>query len=103
MSFKHARDRIAFLRDVILRLDKTEDPALDSVMKANLGRLLLEYIGELEAGVSAEPPLPTTPDQPEPAPAPPSDRGRARADSVSAWPYIRPDNGALSRVQAGDS
>ena len=95
MSFKHARDRIAFLRDVILRLDKTEDPALDSVMKANLGRLLLEHIGELEAGVSAESPLPTTPDQPEPAPTPPSDKGRARADSVSALPYFRPDNGSV--------
>src|SRR4029077_20215629 len=32
-----------------------------------------------------------------------SGRGRARSDSVSAWPYVSPGNGALSRVQAADS
>jgi hypothetical protein len=54
MSLKPAKDRIAILRDVILRLEKSEDPALDPVMKAKLGRLLLEYITELDAGVSVE-------------------------------------------------
>jgi len=62
MSFKPARDRIAILRDVILRIEKSEDPALDPVMKANLGRLLLEYIAELDAGGSVESSLPATPD-----------------------------------------
>ena len=36
-------------------------------------------------------------------PPPPSGRGRAGADSVSAWPYVSPDSGALPRVQAADS
>ena len=39
MSLKPARDRIAILRDIILRLEKTEDLSLDSAMKANLSRL----------------------------------------------------------------
>ena len=56
MSLKLARDRIAVLRDVVLRLEKTEDLALDPVMKASLGRLLLDYIAEFDAGVSIESP-----------------------------------------------
>lgn len=60
MRPKLARDRIAILRDVILRLEKTEDPALDPVMKSNLGRLLLDYIAELDAEVSIDSPLPAT-------------------------------------------
>jgi hypothetical protein len=62
MSLKPAKDRIAILREVILRLEKSEDPALDPVMKANLGRLLLDYIAELDVGVSFESPMPATPD-----------------------------------------
>jgi len=62
MSLKPARDRIAILRDVILILEKSEDPALDPVMKANLGRLLLDYIAELDTEVCVESPLPATPD-----------------------------------------
>ena len=60
MRLKPAKDRIAILRDVILRLEKSEDPALDPVMKANLGRLLLDYIAEFDAEVSIESPLPAT-------------------------------------------
>lgn len=60
MSLKPVRDRIAILRDVILKLEKTEDRELDPVMRANLVRLLLDYIAELDAGVSVEPPLPAT-------------------------------------------
>ena len=60
MRPKLARDRIAILRDVILRLENTEDPALDPVMKSDLGRLLLDYIAELDAEVSIESPLPAT-------------------------------------------
>jgi hypothetical protein len=62
MSLKPVRDRIAILRDVILKLEKTEDRELDPVMRANLVRLLLDYIAELDAGVSVETPLPATPE-----------------------------------------
>ena len=62
MSLKLTRDRIAILRKVILRLEKSEYPALDPVMKATLGRLLLDYIAELDARVSVESTLPTTSD-----------------------------------------
>lgn len=62
MSLKPVRDRIAILRDVILKLEKTEDRELDPVMRASLVRLLLDYIAELDAGVSVEPPLPATPE-----------------------------------------
>ena len=54
MSLKPARDRIAILRDIILRLEKTEDPSLDSAMKANLSRLLLDHIAELDAVASGD-------------------------------------------------
>lgn len=49
MCLKLARDRIAVLRDVVLRPEKTEDPALDPVTKGSLGRLLLGYIAEFQA------------------------------------------------------
>ena len=62
MSLKPVRDRIAILRDIILKLEKTEDRVLDPVMRANLVRLLLDYIAELDAGVSVETPLPATPE-----------------------------------------
>jgi hypothetical protein len=62
MSLKPARDRIAILRVIILRLEKTEDPSLDSAMKANLGRLLLDHIAELDAVASGESPLPAAPE-----------------------------------------
>jgi hypothetical protein len=61
MSLKPVRDRSAILRDVILKLEKTEDRELDPVKRANLVRLLLDYIAELDAGVSVETPLPATP------------------------------------------
>jgi len=56
MSLKPVRDRIAILRYLILKLEKTEDRVLDPVMRANLVRLLLDYSAELDAGVSVEPP-----------------------------------------------
>ena len=62
MSLKPTRDRIASLRDIILRLEKTEDQALDSAMKATLSRLLLDHIADLEAGLSGESPLPAAPE-----------------------------------------
>jgi hypothetical protein len=62
MSLKPLRDRIAILRYVILKLERTEDRELDPVMRANLVRLLLDYIAELDAGVSVETPLPATPE-----------------------------------------
>jgi len=62
MSLKPTRDRIAILRDIILRLEKTEDQALDSAMKATLSRLLLDHIADLEAGLSGESSLPATPE-----------------------------------------
>lgn len=52
MSLNPARDSIAILRDIILRLEKTENPALDSAMKVNLIRLLLDHIAELDAVMS---------------------------------------------------
>ena len=66
MSLKPVRDRIAILRDIILKLEKTEDRVLDPVMRANLVRLLLDHIAELDAAVSVEPPLQATPEQPDP-------------------------------------
>jgi len=62
MSLRPVRDRIAILRDIILKLEKTEDRLLDPVMRANLVRLLLDHIAELDAGVSVEPPLQATPE-----------------------------------------
>jgi hypothetical protein len=62
MSLKPVRDRIAILRDIILKLEKTEDRVLDPVMRANLVRLLLDHIAELDAAVSVEPPLQATPE-----------------------------------------
>ena len=62
MSLKPVRDRIAILRDVILKLEKTEDRELDPVIRANLVRLLLDHIAELDAAVSVEPSLQATPE-----------------------------------------
>ena len=62
MSLKPVRDRIAILRDIIVKLEMTEDRVLDPVMRANLVRLLLDHIAELDAAVSVEPPLQATPE-----------------------------------------
>ena len=75
MRLKPAKDRIAILRDVILRFEKSEDPALDPVMKANLGRLLLDYIAEFDAEVSIESPCQQHPSSP------------IRVCRAAAWPH----------------